>query len=142
MASTNQTSTYQFCQWVENDPVLREDFNADNVKTDAALLGLKEIMDQRKPIVGSYLGTGQNSIHEISLGFRPSWILVMASCNSTGVYINGSGLDFGMCYAGEHTNCLTITANGFRVKGSLNYSPSNGNNEAVGKNPYRYIALR
>lgn len=36
MASTNHTPNLGLNQWEANDPVLREDFNADNAKIDAA----------------------------------------------------------------------------------------------------------
>ena len=35
--STNHTRNYNLCQWEASDQVLREDFNADNAKIDAAL---------------------------------------------------------------------------------------------------------
>ena len=35
--STNHTRNYDLCQWEASDKVLREDFNADNAKIDAAL---------------------------------------------------------------------------------------------------------
>ena len=37
MAATNHTANYQLNQWVESDPVRREDFNADNLKIDTVL---------------------------------------------------------------------------------------------------------
>ena len=37
MASTNKTENFDLNQWVETDPVIRTDFNADNQKIDAAL---------------------------------------------------------------------------------------------------------
>ena len=41
MASTNKTENFALNQWVGTDPVLMEDFNADNAKIDAALAALK-----------------------------------------------------------------------------------------------------
>lgn len=37
MASTNKTSNFKLNQWVLSDPVLMEDFNADNQKIETAL---------------------------------------------------------------------------------------------------------
>ncbi|MDR0952547.1 MAG: hypothetical protein LBM18_06455 [Oscillospiraceae bacterium] len=37
MASSNKTANFQLNQWVPNDPVLMEDFNADNQRIDAVL---------------------------------------------------------------------------------------------------------
>ena len=39
--ATNQTSNYQLNQWEPTDQVLRTDFNADNVKLDAAIAELE-----------------------------------------------------------------------------------------------------
>jgi len=40
MSSTNKTSKIQLNQWVASDPVLREDFNSDNLKIDTAFQGV------------------------------------------------------------------------------------------------------
>jgi hypothetical protein len=37
MASTNRTSNLHLNQWVAQDPILREDFNLDNSRLDAAV---------------------------------------------------------------------------------------------------------
>ena len=37
MASSNKTSTLRLNQWAANDPVLRTDFNADNLRLDTAI---------------------------------------------------------------------------------------------------------
>lgn len=37
--STNYTENYNLCQWEAEDKVLRTEFNADNAKIDAALVG-------------------------------------------------------------------------------------------------------
>ena len=42
MASTNKTGNIQLNQWVAEDPVLMEDFNADNQKLDAAIGEIKQ----------------------------------------------------------------------------------------------------
>ena len=42
--STNQTANYHLNQWAPEDPVLREEFNADNCKLDGALAELKKVI--------------------------------------------------------------------------------------------------
>lgn len=42
--ASNYTEKYHLSQWAASDPVLREDFNADNAKIEAALAGLREII--------------------------------------------------------------------------------------------------
>jgi len=39
--STNYTEHYNLCQWEPADKVLREDFNGDNIKLDAALRAIE-----------------------------------------------------------------------------------------------------
>ena len=43
--STNHTPNYALCQWAKSDQVKMEDFNADNVKIDAALNAQAEALD-------------------------------------------------------------------------------------------------
>jgi len=40
--ASSYTSSYNLCQWKPSDKVLRAEFNADNVKIDAALAGKAE----------------------------------------------------------------------------------------------------
>ena len=40
--ATDQTANYQLNQWLSTDPVVREDFNADNAKIEAALSELRK----------------------------------------------------------------------------------------------------
>lgn len=142
MASKNHTQQYQLCQWVENDPVLREDFNADNLKTEAAILAVKAYAVQQKPVIGMYYGTGYSALQEIVLGFRPSCLLILPSTRSTTKYVAGAQLDFGMNLAGGDTDYLSFTPNGFYVRANLNFASSETYEVANGKCPYRYIALR
>ena len=71
MAATNRTPHYQLNQWEGSDPVLREDFNADNLKID-------EVLQTKTGLhLGSYTGTAttEGSQH-IELGFRPKFVFV------------------------------------------------------------------
>ena len=52
--ASGQTSNYGLNQWAAEDPFLREEFNQDNIKLDAAL---KQCGNCRIHI-GSYVGTG------------------------------------------------------------------------------------
>ena len=59
-----QTSIYNLNQWVEDDRILREDFNADNAKIEAALAAGVKIA------TGSYTGDGTyGSDHPNTLTF-------------------------------------------------------------------------
>ncbi len=61
MASTNSTPQLGLNQWVGTDPVLREDFNADNLKIDMALSNL--------PSEKLFSITVEEAIGEIELDF-------------------------------------------------------------------------
>ena len=50
-----QTSKYGLSQWDAADRILREDFNADNAKIEAALANAGNC----KVATGSYVGTGK-----------------------------------------------------------------------------------
>lgn len=53
--ATNQTEIYKLNQWVKEDHVLMEDFNADNQKLEAAL---KELSTRARVVHATYTGTG------------------------------------------------------------------------------------
>jgi hypothetical protein len=87
--STNYTEHYNLCQWEPADKVLREDFNADNAKLDAALAAQQTAIEKAQadvdaayrpafpPVVtGCYSGSGAASA-TIRLGFRPRAVLVL-----------------------------------------------------------------
>ena len=44
--STNYTENYNLCQWEAGDKVQRVDFNADNLKIDAALTAQKNAVER------------------------------------------------------------------------------------------------
>lgn len=140
MASSNQTSRYQLCQWAEDDPVLREDFNADNLKTEAAIVSALHAVEYNKPVIGQYTGTytGSNSkAQSISLGFQPRMVFVMNRGGGGETYAGYSSL----AVTNLDAECLKLTASGFTVEGSLNYSPSTGGSTGAA-NPFRYFAYR
>ena len=74
------TSNYNLSQWAGDDRILREDFNADNAKIEAAL----DLLSADKIYFGSWTGDGKAN-RTIQLPFAPRFILVL------GVYYSGSG---------------------------------------------------
>lgn len=128
MASTNQTANYQLCQWAADDQVLREDFNADNLKVDTALAALAL---QSTIVFGSYTGDGTDN-RQITLGFRPAAVLILPY---GGTYMNGYILNLALVLDGVPAQNVTISDTGFLVSAALNYSTDN-------RSPYRYMAFR
>lgn len=58
---TNHTENYNLSQWEATDPVLREDFNADNAKIDEALKEQADLLKRKGNCTitaRSYDGTG------------------------------------------------------------------------------------
>ena len=76
------TEYHQLCLWDPEDRILREDFNSDNAKTEAALADLTEAVagcGNCKIVYGSYTGTGNySSAHPNTLDFsgEPRFIVV------------------------------------------------------------------
>ena len=75
------TEYHQLCLWDPEDRILREDFNSDNAKTEAALADLTEAVagcGNCKIEYGSYTGTGNySSAHPNSLTFSGQPLLVL-----------------------------------------------------------------
>jgi len=76
--ASNQTANFGLNQWSAEDKVLREEFNADNAKVDAALYARPQIT------MGSYVGTGDyGSATPNSLNFDFQPLAVAIVQNST-----------------------------------------------------------
>ena len=146
--STNHTQNYSLCQWEPADKVLREDFNADNAKLDAALAAQQTAIDAAQasadgafrpsyhPVVtGGYHGNGAET-REITLGFRPRAVLVLESSMAMqeGAYQYSAMVVEGLNYA--YGNPVTISDAGFKVYSSK----SQLTNQSGLK--YFYIAIR
>ena len=134
MSSTNYTAFFDLCQWEPDDPVLREDFNADNQKIETAIV-------LNRPVTGTYTGTGSGSAikQSISLGFRPRAVLAMPR---GGYLVSGTvEIPFALAVDGADALHLVIQDDGFTVSGEVNVA--NGVATAMtNRNPHRFIAWR
>ena len=90
--ASNHTQTYGLNQWALSDSVIMADFNEDNLKTEQALLALKEELkgaDQKieqtltaalpKFALGSYVGTGTygaGNPNSLTFAFEPKLLIV------------------------------------------------------------------
>lgn len=130
MASSNQTATYKLSQWLENDPVLREDFNADHRKLESALVSLQTATNENRVVVGQYMGTGFEVTQVVNLGFKPRAVFMLPRSATT----------YGaMATANSGSQDMTITDSGFQVTRYQNSTDPQG---TPGANPYRYLAFR
>ena len=133
----NYTTNYHLPQWVETDRIQMEDFNQAMADID---LGIKNAQDgadtaycpTNKPyVVGNYRGTGDvNSPTTITLGFRPSLVIVSNTTNNgtfgRSIISNGT----------QDTYALAFHDAGFTV---YHHDNSPDLNEVK---PYVYIAFR
>ncbi len=117
--ASGQTANYQLNQWEAEDKVLRTEFNADNVKIDAAL---------PRYVTGSYTGTGTLTPTHYSLGGRPKLLVLATNNNYSGnthrVFLialenmtlsYSSNGRFGVSFGG----LITLDDDGFTVDHSL-----------------------
>ena len=85
------TEYYQLSLWDPEDRILREDFNSDNAKTEAALADLTEAVagcGNCKIEYGSYTGTGNySSAHPNSLTFSGQPLLVLVADTIRGSFL-------------------------------------------------------
>ena len=89
-----QTTTYQLSQWAAEARILREDFNADNAKTEQALAAVAEqaaLVSKRgncEVYYGSYVGTGSGAT-KLTFPKKPLFITIMGT-NMWLVAVQGS----------------------------------------------------
>lgn len=82
--ASNSTPVFGLNQWLAEDAVLREDFNADNQKLEQAL----SLLGNCRVVSGSYVGTGQvgpDAPCRLELGFKPM-ILFLNTAGGTNNY--------------------------------------------------------
>ncbi|EGJ46027.1 hypothetical protein HMPREF0866_02181 [Ruminococcaceae bacterium D16] len=73
--ASNYTENYGLCQWEATDQVLREDFNRDNAKIDAAIAARGNCYIT----AGTYVGTGESRNEHpntIITGFAPLLVII------------------------------------------------------------------
>ena len=113
MASSKHTTQYQLNQWQAGDPVLREDFNSDNLKLENALAALAAALNTKagsdqltavaqtvpKVAVGSYVGDGAAS-KSIALPFTPKAVYACPVHGGTLWIPEGSGNGTTYTYGG------------------------------------------
>ena len=138
--ASNYTPNLNLCQWAEEDAVLREDFNADNAKIDAALATKCEVY------TGTYNGNGKTS-QTITLGFKPKFVWVWQA-NSATPFSNTHDVNSAIAFPGypalhyNDSTALEITNTGFTAY----CRPNLGNNFDIFLNTddtlYAYLVLK
>ena len=139
--ASGQTENFELNQWAENDPVLRQEFNADNAKIDATM---------PKIVAGSYTGDGE-AVRVISLGFTPRLVFLCSSSGTTythqATYTNYFGGLITPELPGEANGItyFSITEGGFQVIYKPDNSGATQTTSYTGNSPnakYRYWAVK
>ena len=134
------TSNYNLSQWAGEDRILREDFNADNAKIEAALDAVQALSNSAAKVVfGTYKGNEAAS-RTITLDFTPKIVILTTSYGhfydgSSGTYGGIAGTN-APCKASSG-NAIQVTTNGFLVH--ANYDTKAFTN--LGSYTYYYVAI-
>ena len=126
-----QTNNYGLSQWDAEDRILREDFNADNAKIEAALAACGNC----RIVQGSYVGKGTNGPNNamtLSFDGKPMVLFVSGLLSMTAL----RGAAYGT------TNNVAITITTWRENSVSWYSDQSADIQmnSSGKT-YQYIAL-
>ena len=143
--ASGQTKHYGLNQWQAGDQVLREEFDTDNEKIDAALAALAAMPGL---VLGSYTGDGAGS-QRIKLGFTPRAVFVCASYGAVFYHYSSSDYYFGgLALPGKPVTAidgsptvLEIVEGGFLAR----YASPGGNDYIranVNGTVYHYAALK
>lgn len=123
------TQHYQLHQWEPSDNFLRTDFNTDLEKIDTAL------GQNCRVIHGSYTGNGKAS-QAIALSEKPQALMVFQD----GMMNDGNLIYGGAVFPGVANTAVTITSQGFTVKGNGDGSGSRPMAN-VSATVYQYLAF-
>ena len=152
--ASNQTSNYGLNQWEATDQVLREEFNQDNQKIDAALStnaaaisaeAAERAATATRFICGSYEGTGVSGAIHYSLGMKPKFLFLIPLVGTSSSYYVGLlaaetfclplHSDYGVTGS---TTMVSFTDDGFSIIHSSNLLEKAFNRLGV---TYRYLAI-
>ena len=140
MASTNKTPKLGLNQWEPGDSVLREDFNGDNAKLEAAVGALQ----MHKFAYGTYTGPGTyDEPKHITVGFRPQAVLVMLEARFIDDYaalvLRGHAA---MADSKPERFLLQLTDTGFEVCNRKKSNANTAETPTLGSNTrYNYLAF-
>ena len=141
----NYTKNYQLNQWDPTDRVLREDFNEDNRKIEAALGAIQQLTVRF--ITGSYTGDGSTAAREFHLGARPKFLLLCRDSNNDGIsfyqsFFAAQDFQYTFMDGGQSYSSIlwvvTFTDTGFTLQGGETNAEKGFNRN--GKS-YHFLAL-
>ena len=150
-----QTSHYQLNQWDAEDRIQREDFNADNMKTDQALAQQRDelvaltaaaaLYGNCKIVYGSYTGTGKygrSNQNQLTFSAKPLLVIVEPETvenNSDRKLRMLINVPYAVGLAGDYNFTNTVSWTDLGVKW---YSTGHATGQFNVKDAvYRYVAL-
>lgn len=107
-----KTEHYQLNLWDAEDAILREDFNADNEKIEAALAEIAA--GGVKVANGHYIGDNATAVH-LNVGFNPKLLIIC-----------GPDPDYRMVYLEGMTSVYTYIQHGSSTAYSYKITVENG----------------
>ena len=153
----NYTKNYRLPQWVKEDRIMMDDFNAMNTSIESGLTKTaatanaaradaseaKQAADAASAkadvlpyVVGYYTGTGNDMT--IELGFRPAFVIISGAAPSASVGSESLGY-YNLISGGRSlVRCITFTDTGF----TLHKLENNQYPRLVEGRLYDYIAFR
>ena len=159
----NYTKNYRLPQWVKEDRIMMDDFNAMNSsiengltrtaaqaaeasnKADTAVQtansARQDVQTWKNYAVGSYTGKGLGQSMMVQLGFRPSFVIICGYAEDTTPQMYNYGIMYSAIGSGnEIPHVLSITDNGFVIL--ANTPPVHYPNLLDTDRVYNYIAFR
>lgn len=136
--ASNYTENYGLCQWEATDQVLREEFNQDNAKIDAAL----EAKGNCRIVSGTYVGSGQGDMnHPIHLDFgNPPLFLVITDNYTWMILVRGSTYAYAYKDTSTSRNKVVWTDGGVEWSCSNSFQNAENMLDEEGTT-YYYVAL-
>ena len=140
--ASNQTANFGLNQWSAEDKVLREEFNADNQKIEAALGSIPKVA------TGSYVGTGTSGADKpssMNFEFQPLMVVITqdstTSARSGFLLIQGQSTSAGIGSVSSTSAALEVHIT-WAGKGLSWYSNEGPNEQMnVSGETYYYFAL-
>ena len=134
------TKNYHLPQWVKEDRIMMEDFNAAMSSIESGIGRAQSSADEAAKlpyVVGTYTGTGANL--EIKVGFRPSFLIIggMKAASAPSDFLSTAAYN---CFFGGHQELsyrIELTDTGFRV-----YDTAGVPQLSKAGHTYDYIAFR
>ena len=138
-----QTTTYQLSQWAAEDRILRENFNADNLKTEQALAAVAEqaALVSRcgncEIYYSTYVGNGSDT-NTLTFPKKPLFITIMGT-NMWLVTVQGAPVSISKnAGTGSGKSYATWSGNSVSLEDGSGYSNYPCNNEGE---TYYVVAL-